>query len=65
VTRLPVLIRHSLASIRRLLATTILAPAVNVLAAIAREQWRMVHQTRAMISHYNQRGDPLPACLRI
>jgi len=33
---------------------------VGVAAAIARALWRQVHQTRAMISHYRRRGDPLP-----
>jgi hypothetical protein len=65
LTHPQVLIRHSLGSIRRLLATTLLRPAVNILAAIARERWRMVHQTRATISHYNRRGDPVPTHLRI
>ena len=65
LTHPQILIRHSLNSIRRLLATTNLAPAINVLAAIAREQWRIVHQTRAAISHHNRRGDPLPAHLLI
>ena len=37
-----------------------LGATVGVAAAVARALWRQVHQTRAMISHYRRRGDPLP-----
>jgi hypothetical protein len=57
--------RYSVNAIRRLLATTVLTPTVNILAAIEREHWRMVHKTRAMISSYRGRGDPLPRPLQL
>lgn len=61
-----VLIRYSLAAIRGLLATTILARnALDHTAAITRDLWRRAHQTRALISHYRRRGDPLPQDLRM
>jgi hypothetical protein len=50
----------STAAIRGLLAATTLIRAVGIAAAITRALWRQVHQTRAMISHYRRRGDPLP-----
>lgn len=59
------LVRYSVNAIRRLLATTVLVPTVNTLAAIERERWRMIHKTRATISSYRKRGDPLPTTLRI
>ena len=55
----------STAAIRGLLAVTTLLRAVGVTAAIARALWRQVHQTRAMISHYHRRGDPLPLDLGV
>src|SRR6266542_1602030 len=61
-----ILIRYSLAAIRGLLAATILArDALDHTAAIARDLWRRAHQTRALISHYRRRGDPLPQDLRM
>jgi hypothetical protein len=54
-----------MASIRRLLAATVLVPdTTNTTAAVARELWRMIHQTRATISHYTRHGDPTPPRLR-
>jgi len=56
-----VLVRCSLAAIRGLLAATVLARNnIDAAAALARDLWRRVHQTRAMISHYRRRGDLLP-----
>jgi hypothetical protein len=56
---------YSLAAIRGLLAATVLARTnLDIAAAIARDLWRRIHQTRAMISHYRRRGDPLPSHLR-
>lgn len=61
-----VLIRYTLAAIRGLLAATVLARnALDHTAAIARDLWRRARQTRAMISHYRRRGDPLPQNLRM
>jgi hypothetical protein len=60
-----VLVRYSVNAIRHLLATTALVPTVNTLAAIERERQRMIHKTRATISSYRTRGDPLPTTLRI
>ena len=50
----------SIAAIRGLLAATVLVRTVDMVAAIARTLWRQVHLTRALISHYRRRGDPLP-----
>ena len=50
-----------MASVQRLLATTVLARIhADLTAAIARELWRLAHQARAKISHYKRRGDPPP-----
>jgi hypothetical protein len=55
-----------MAAIRGLLAATVLArTTVDKTAAIARDVWRRAHQTRAMISHYRRRSDPIPTHLRI
>lgn len=55
-----------MAAIRGLLTATVLVRTiVDKTAAIARQTWRRTHQTRAMISHYRRRGDPIPAHLRI
>lgn len=60
------LVRYTLAAIRCLLAATVLArTATDHAAAISRDLWRRIHQTRAMISHYRCRGDPLPQDLRM
>ena len=54
-----------MAAIRGLLAATVLArTTVDKAAAIARDTWRRTHQTRATISHYRRRGDPIPTHLR-
>jgi hypothetical protein len=50
----------SIAAIRGLLAATVLARTADTVAAIARALWRQAHMTRALISHYRRRGDPLP-----
>jgi hypothetical protein len=31
---------------------------------LQQHHWRALHQTRATVSHYTRRGDPLPARLR-
>lgn len=55
------LISYSLAAIRSLLAATVLARnCLDWAATITRDHWRRIHQTRAKISHYRRRGDPLP-----
>jgi hypothetical protein len=60
------LIDYSLAAVRGLLAATVLARvSLDRAAAIARDQWRRIHQTRAMVSHYRRRGDPIPLFLRM
>src|SRR5205814_1118915 len=52
--------------VHALIGTRILArDAVDHTAAIARDLWRRAHQTRALISHYRRRGDPLPQDLRM
>ncbi|CAI7979098.1 transposase [Frankia sp. Hr75.2] len=60
------LIRHSTRSIRRLLATTLLA-ARHTLPdnVLARELRRMAHQNRTLLSHYRRRGDLAPLVLRV
>jgi SRSO17 transposase len=50
----------STAAIRGLLAATTLIRTVGIAAAITRALWRQTHQTRALLSHYRRRGDPLP-----
>jgi hypothetical protein len=58
-----VLLPLSTAAIRGLLAATVLVRDVDTVAAIGRALWRQVHLTRALISHYRRRGDPLPRYL--
>jgi hypothetical protein len=50
----------STAAIRGLLAATVLVRSIDTVAAITRTLWRQAHLTRALISHYRRRGDPLP-----
>jgi hypothetical protein len=61
----PPLIRPSLAEIRRLLARTLLAATRGIDHILHWSLFRRRHQTRALISHYRRRGDPLPAELRM
>ena len=61
----PPLIRPSLAEIRRLLARTLMAAANGIDHILGWSLFRRLHQTRALISHYRRRGDPLPAELRM
>ena len=61
----PPLIRPSLAEIRRLLARTLLAATRGIDHVLHWSLFRRLHQTRALISHYRRRGDPLPAELRM
>ncbi len=61
----PPLIRLSLAEIRRLLARTRLAAASGIDHVLRWSLFRRLHQTRALISHYRTRGDPLPQELRM
>ena len=61
----PPLIRPSLAEIRRLLARTLLAAARGIGHVLHWSLFRRLHQTRALISHYRRRRDPLPAELRM
>lgn len=56
--------RHSPAALRHLLAVTILAAGADTTAAIKRDAWRMLHMTRAKISHYHRRGDQIRTPLR-
>lgn len=59
------IVRHSMAALRSLLAATVLAAITGVRAAIDRDAWRMLHMTRAKISHYRRRGDQIRTPLRI
>jgi hypothetical protein len=54
-----------MAALRSLLAATVLAAITGVRAAIDRDAWRMLHMTRAKISHYHRRGDQIRTPLRI
>ncbi len=55
-----------MAAIRALMAATVLSRTnLDKAAAISRDLWRRTHQTRAMISHYRRRGDPIPTHLRM
>lgn len=56
----PRLIRPSLAEIRRVFARLILPAADLIDHVLAWSHFRQHHQTRALISHYRRRGDPLP-----
>jgi hypothetical protein len=56
------LIRRSVRVIRRLLCALMLRPA-DPERAIARENRRQQHQTRAILSHYRRRGDRPPTAL--
>jgi hypothetical protein len=59
------MIRPSLAEIRRLLARTLLTTTRGIDHVLHWSLFRRLHQTRALISHYRRRGDPLPAELRM
>src|SRR4051812_39135118 len=61
----PALIRPSLNEIRRLLARAFITAAVGIDHLLRWSSFRLRHQTRAMISHYRSRGDPLPRDLRM
>jgi hypothetical protein len=53
-----------MAALRHLLAITVLATITGVRAAIDRDTWRMLHMTRAKVSHYSRRGDQIRTPLR-
>jgi hypothetical protein len=53
------------AEIRRLLARTLITAANGIDHILGWSLFRRLHQTRALISHYRRRGDPLPAELRM
>ncbi|MBO3751074.1 hypothetical protein J5X84_33805 [Streptosporangiaceae bacterium NEAU-GS5] len=54
-----------MAEIRLVLARLFL-PADNLVGHVpAWSRFRQIHQTRALISHYRRRGDPLPQDLRM
>ncbi len=55
----------SLAEIRSLLARSLLAATRGIDHILHWSLFRRLHQTRALISHYRRRGDPLPAELRM
>jgi uncharacterized protein Yka (UPF0111/DUF47 family) len=54
-----------MSAIRRLLAATVLNAISDVAAAVKHDTWRMLHMTRAKISHYQRRGDQIRTPLRI
>ncbi|WP_236243919.1 hypothetical protein [Streptomyces sp. CC210A] len=54
------LLRPTAHAIRHCLAATHLNPRHPVETVLACEYWRHLHQTRALVSHYRRRGDPLP-----
>jgi hypothetical protein len=59
------LIRPSIAEIRRVLARVFITAAAAIDHILAWSAFRLIHQTRALISHYRRRGDPLPPELRM
>jgi hypothetical protein len=61
----PALIRPSLNEIRRLLARAFITAADGIDHPLRWANFRLRHQTLAMISHYRTRGDPLPHDLRM
>jgi hypothetical protein len=54
-------VKLSIPELRRLIATTFLATAVDLPAALAWSLWRRRHQATARQSHYKHRNDHLPA----
>ncbi|MFZ3492019.1 IS701 family transposase [Streptomyces sp. 5.8] len=58
------MIRLTLSAIAGLLALTGLAVRHDDAELLRQHHWRVEHQTAAAISHYQRRGDPLPAHLR-
>jgi hypothetical protein len=46
-----------MAALKNLLAVTVLAASTDMASAIERDGWRMLHMTRAKISHYTRRGE--------
>jgi hypothetical protein len=58
------LIRLTVSALATLLAATALATHHGDQYLLAQHHWRSQHQTRAVVSHYNRRGDPLPTRLR-
>lgn len=57
--------RPSLAEIRRVIARILIPAADTIEHVLAWSLFRQIHQTRALISHYLSRGDPLPQDLRM
>lgn len=58
------MIRLTLSAVAGLLALTGLAVRHDDSELLRQHHWRVEHQTAAAISHYQRRGDPLPAHLR-
>lgn len=58
------MIRLTLSALACLLALTSLAVHHDDAELLRQHHWRTKHQTAAAISHYQRRGDPLPAHLR-
>jgi hypothetical protein len=54
-----------MAEIRRVFARRIVPAASTIEHVLAWSRFRQAHQTRALISHYRRRGDPLPGDLRM
>jgi hypothetical protein len=59
------LIRPSIAEIRHVLARTFITAATGIDHILTWSTFRITHQTRALISHYRRRGDPLPPEMRM
>jgi hypothetical protein len=55
-----VTIGYSVNEIRHLLTRTVWTAVNHVDHVLSWSAQRLAHQTRAMISHYHRRGDPLP-----
>lgn len=54
----------TVSALATVLAATALAAHHNSEYHLRQHHWRAIHQTRATVSHYRTRGDPLPTRLR-
>ena len=61
----PSLLPLTVPEVRRLLWSLVWPPPAKRGHILHWSLFRRLHQTRALISHYRRRGDPLPAELRM
>ena len=62
---IPPLIRVPVAGIRRLISRVFIPAATGLRHVLRWSLFRRAHQTRALISHYRSRGNPIPWELRM